>query len=416
MTDNDTESNATSATSPPSDRAGGKLNQPDDEISLLDLAIVLAKYKKVLLAFPIIVAILVSVYVMSLPAIYTASTRLLPPQQGSSSASALLSQLGGLAGGLVGGAAGIRNPNDVYIGMLKSRSVADSLIARFNLDKIYGPALRSDLRAALEGRVAVKAEKDGMLLIEVDDKDPKFAAELANAYVDELIKLTSVLAVTEASQRRLFYERQLAQAKENLTAAEIAARQALDKGGISKVDERGRGMVELTGRLRGQISVKEVQIGAMRAFAADRNPELLKVQEELQALKRELSRIEGTSPSSTDSFNSNVSVGEKNNGLDSLGRLRDIRYHETIYEFLAKQYELAKLDEAKDSSLIQVLDKAIEPDRKSKPKRTLIVMVAAFVAFLLAILWALVSDAIVRGKSDSETAEKYEILRRGLLG
>jgi tyrosine-protein kinase Etk/Wzc len=416
MTDNDTESNATSATSPPSDRAGGKLNQPDDEISLLDLAIVLAKYKKVLLAFPIIVAILVSVYVMSLPAIYTASTRLLPPQQGSSSASALLSQLGGLAGGLVGGAAGIRNLNDVYIGMLKSRSVADSLIARFNLDKIYGPALRSDLRAALEGRVAVKAEKDGMLLIEVDDKDPKFAAELANAYVDELIKLTSVLAVTEASQRRLFYERQLAQAKENLTAAEIAARQALDKGGISKVDERGRGMVELTGRLRGQISVKEVQIEAMRAFAADRNPELLKVQEELQALKRELSRIEGTSPSSTDSFNSNVSVGEKNNGLDSLGRLRDIRYHETIYEFLAKQYELAKLDEAEDSSLIQVLDKAIEPDRKSKPKRTLIVMVAAFVAFLLAILWALVSDAIVRGKSDSETAEKYEILRRGLLG
>jgi capsule polysaccharide export protein KpsE/RkpR len=225
-----------------------------------------------------------------------------------------------------------------------------------------------------------------------------------------------VLAVTEASQRRLFYERQLAQAKENLTAAEIAARQALDKGGISKVDERGRGMVELTGRLRGQISVKEVQIEAMRAFAADRNPELLKVQEELQALKRELSRIEGTSPSSTDSFNSNVSVGEKNNGLDSLGRLRDIRYHETIYEFLAKQYELAKLDEAEDSSLIQVLDKAIEPDRKSKPKRTLIVMVAAFVAFLLAILWALVSDAIVRGKSDSETAEKYEILRRGLLG
>lgn len=403
---------AVSPSHPSAASGGGDLSQLEDEISLWDVAIVLAKYKKALIGFPIIVAILAAGYVMSLPPIYTANTLLLPPQQGASSASALLSQLGGLAGGLVGGAAaGIRNPNDMYVGMLKSRAVADSLISRFKLESVYGTTLKSELRAVLQGNVLIKVEKDGMLSIEVDDKDPKFAAEMANAYVEELIKLTGVLAVTEASQRRLFYERQLAQAKENLTAVEIAARQALDMGGIAKIDDQGRGMVELTARLRAQISAKEIQIGSMRAFAADRNPELLKAQEELQALKREMARTDGSSHSSADSIKPRVAT-TTTGGLDSVSRLRDIKYTEAVYEFLAKQYELAKLDEAKNASLIQVLDKAIEPDRKSKPKRTLIVLTSAFVALLLATVLAFIREGVIRGKSDPGSAEKYEMFRR----
>ena len=185
---------------------------------------------------------------------------------------------------------------------------------------------------------------------------------LANAYVDELFKLTNVLAVTEASQRRLFFERQFEQARDNLTKAEAAARQAMDKGGLVQVEGQGRAIIENTARLRGQITVKEVQIGAMRTFATDNNPDLKLAQQELESMKRELARIEGTSGSKSGNGRENDS-----SGIDSVGLLRNVKYQETVYELLAKQFELAKIDEAKDSAVVQVMDKAIEPDRKSKP-------------------------------------------------
>jgi len=346
-----------------------------------------------------------------MPNIYTGTTRILPPQQSASAASALLNQLGGPFGGLLGvtgGAAlGLRNPNDLYIGMLKSRTVADNLISRFELDKVYGEDRLSDVRKRLERETTIGAGRDGIITIEVDDKDPKRAAELANAYVDELMKLTKVLAVTEASQRRLFFERQLLQVKDNLTAAEIAARQGLQKGGLAQVDAQGRSMIEVTARLRAQISAKEVQIGSMRTFAAEGNPELQRTQQELEALRRELARVEGSSP---------IAAGGKgeasgSSGLDNLGRLRDVRYYEFLYELLAKQYELAKIDEAKDATIIQVMDKAIEPELRSRPKRSVIVTLVSLVAGVLGILTAFGMEGLARTFSEPRGAERARILR-----
>jgi uncharacterized protein involved in exopolysaccharide biosynthesis len=390
------------------DRAGETTTE-EDEISLLDLLIVLAKHKRIVLGVPLVAAVAAAVISLLLPNIYTGTTRILPPQQSSSAATALLSQLGGALGGLAGlagGAAGIRNPNDLYVGMLKSRTVADNLISRFELGKVYDEDRLSDTRKRLEKETTIAAGRDGIITIDVDDKDPKRAAELANAYVEELVKLTKVLAVTEASQRRLFFERQLVQAKDSLTAAEIAARQGLQKGGLAQVDAQGRSMIEVTARLRAQVSVKEVQLGAMRTYAAEGNPELQRTQQELEALKRELSRIEGSSP---------VSVPGKgdssgNAGLDNLGRLRDVKYYEFLYELLAKQYELAKIDEAKDATVIQVLDRAIEPDRKSKPMRSLITLLSAVLALFVSILWAFFREAAARVKADPVRASRLEAL------
>ncbi len=254
--------------------------------------------------------------------------------------------------------------------------------------------------------------KDGIITIEVDDESPRRAADLANAYVDELKKLTKVLAVTEASQRRLFFEQQLVQAKDNLIAAEIAARQGLQKGGIAQVDAQGRSMIEVTARLRAQISAKEVQLGAMRTFAAEGNPELQRTQEELQSLRRELSRIEGSSPIAA------IGRGDAlgNSGLDNLGRLRDVKYHEFLYEFLAKQYELAKIDEAKDATVIQVMDQAIEPDRRSKPKRALIVVLTFLVAGVVSVIIVFMRETMDRAKSDPERATKINTLRAYIRG
>jgi len=309
-------------------------------------------------------------------------------------------------GAAAGGALGIKNPNDLYVGMLKSRTVADNLIARFDLNKLYDEKFQSDARKVLEKKTTITSGKDGIIIIEVDDTDPKRAADVANAYVDELMKLTKVLAVTEASQRRLFFERQLVQAKDNLTEAEIVARQGLQKGGLAQVDAQGRSMIEVTARLRAQISAKEVQLGAMRTFAAVGNPELQRTQQELGALRRELSRIEGSSPIAAISGRDTAG----NSGLDNLGRLRDVKYYEFLYELLAKQYELAKIDEAKDATVIQVMDKAIEPDRKSKPKRALIFLLSTLAALFVSIFWAFVQEAAARAKADPEQASRLGTL------
>jgi len=381
-----------------------------DDPSLLDLLIVLAKHKRPVIGFTLAAGVLAVIVGLLLPNTYTATTRILPPQQSASAATALLNQLGGSFGGLAGaagGALGIRNPAELYVGMLKSRTVADSLIARFELGKVYDEDYLSDTRKRLGSRTEVSSGRDGIIIIEVDDKDPKRAADLANAYVDELTKLTKVLAVTEASQRRLFFERQLVQAKDSLTAAEIAARQALQKGGLAQVDAQGRSMIEVTARLRAQISAKEVQLGAMRTFAAEGNPELQRTQQELEALRRELGRIEGSLPL--------AAVGRAgeggSRGLDNLGRLRDVKYYEFLYELLAKQYELAKIDEAKDATIIQVLDKAIEPDRRSKPQRALIVVTTALVVLLVSIIWAFVRESVLRAKVDPARASRLQRLK-----
>src|SRR5438309_77290 len=364
----------------------------DGEGSLLDLLIVLAKHKRVVLGIPFVAAIAAAMVTLFLPNIYTGTTKLLPPQQSASVASALLNQLGGAFGGLLGAAGGaalgVRNPNDLYVGMLKSRTVADNLISRFELGKVYDEDRLSDVRKRLEKETTIGAGRDGIITIEVDDKDPTRAADLANAYVDELKKLTKVLAVTEASQRRLFFEQQLLQAKDNLTAAEITARQELQKGGIAQVDAQGRSMIEVTARLRAQVSVKEVQLGAMRAFATEGNPEVQRTQQELEALRRELGRIEGSSQSGP----AGKADSAGGTGLDSLGRLRNVKYYEFLYELLAKQYELAKIDEAKDAVVIQVVDVAIPPDRKSKPLRALIVVLVGLTVGFVMILWVLIKE------------------------
>lgn len=386
-------------------------NQPtvgDDEISLLDLLIVLAKHKKLILGLPALAAILAAGISLLLPDVYTGSTKILPPQHSESTTAAMLAQLGGLAG-LAGGVTGIKSPNDLYVGMLMSRTIADNLIKRFDLNTRYDQKYPSGTRKELAKLTTISPGKDGIIAIDVDDEDPKRAAELANAYVDELFGLTKVLAVTEASQRRLFFERQLDQARENLSKAEIAARQALQKRGLVQVEGQGRAIVEMTATLRGKISAKEVQIGAMRAFATDSNPDLMLAQKELESLKRELARIEGTSEGKSPQV-----PASDGSGIDSSALLRNVKYHETIYELLAKQYEIAKVDEARESPVVQVMDKAIEPDRRSRPKRTLIVLLSAIVALFVGMFWAFVREGMEKASTDARQSERLKVFKRHL--
>lgn len=374
------------------------------EFSILDILIVLAKHKKLIIWLPVIAALVSAAISFALPNVYKANAKLLPPQQSQSGASALLSQLGGAAGALAG-SAGLKSSNDLYVGMLKSRTVADKLIAKFDLQKIYDVETMEKTRIILGGNTAIAAGKDGLISIEVEDEDKKLVAQIANAYVSELVSLTKILAVTEASQRRMFFERQLEQSKDNLAKAEMALKGALDTRGVISVDADSRAIVETVGRLRAKISAKDIEISAMKAFVTTNNPEYKRAQEELTSLRSELSKLENGRPALAGDA---VSDSSKQVGLENIKILRDVKYYQMLYELLAKQYEAARLDEAKDSAIIQVLDPAIDPERKFKPKRSILILISTILAFIAAVAWALMAEARKKMFADPDGKAQWE--------
>ena len=381
----------------------------EDEVSLIDLLIVMAKHKKTILGLPIMAAVCAAGVSLALPNWYKANTKILPPQQAQSGASALMAQLGGIAGA-VGGAAGLKNPNDLYIGMLKSRTIADKMIQRFDLKNVYDEELIEKTRKELEGNSTFTAGKDGLISIDVEDKDPKRAAQIANAYTDELFKLTKVIAVTEAAQRRLFFERQLEMTKDNLAQSEATLREAMSTRGVISVDSESRAIVETVARLRAQIAAKDIQLGAMQAFVTTNNQEYKRTQQEVISMRAELSKLEN----GTASADGPSGKQAKPIGLENIKILREVKYHQMLYEMLSKQYELARLDESKDASIIQVLDPAIEPERKSKPKRAIIVVMAGLLGLFVGIIAAFISEFIEKVKARDGQNGRFIALKSAL--
>lgn len=386
--------------------------EPERQLSLLDALIFLARHKVLLLGWPFAAAVVAALVSLLLPNIYAGVTKILPPQQGQSAAAMMLAQIGSMAG-LPSASLGIKNPNDLYVGILRSRTVADGLIQRFDLQKRYDEDTLHDTRRELERRTAISHGRDGIITIQYEDRDRKVAAAIANGYVEELYTLTQTLAVTEAGQRRLFLEKQLKLTRDGLAEAEVALKDTQEATGLIKLDDQGRAIIEAVASLRAQIAAKEVQAGAMRSFATARNPEYYRVQQEIAGLRQELARLERSNQlGKGEIFVPTGKVPEA--GLEYLRRLRDVKYYETVFELLAKQFEIAKIDEARDTSIVQVLDRAIEPERKSRPYRVRIVIVTAVLAFLVMLLAALLRDARERARSDPQQARKLDVLA-GLL-
>ena len=389
-----------------------KQYQDDDEINLMELLLVVAKHNRFIIKWTSIAALLAIVLSLIMTNIYTGETVILPPQQSSSSASMLLGQLGGLAGA-AGGTLGIKNPSDQYVGMLKSRTVADALIVRFHLQKLYDQEFLTQTRKMLENASDITAGKDGFITVQFSDKDPKLAAEVANAYVDELDKLTQILAVTEASKRRLFFERQLKATKDALSNAENSLKQTQQKTGLIQLDKQGEAVIAAIADLRAQIAAKEVELAAMHAFATNSNPDYRQLLEVISGLKVQLSKVERDNVAGNgDVMVATAKLPEL--GLDYMRRARDVKYQETLFELLSKQYEIAKIDEAKDAAIIQVVDKAVIPERKSKPKRALIVILATMLAFFITVLLAFVKEANAKARDNPESAQQLSLLRRYL--
>ncbi|HUB28045.1 MAG TPA: Wzz/FepE/Etk N-terminal domain-containing protein [Terracidiphilus sp.] len=367
-----------------------KPTEKSEEITLFQLLIVLAERKRLIFAVGAIFAVLAVIVSLLLPQYYTATTTILPPQQNSSLGSALASQLGNLGGvaALAGGSLGMKSPTDMIVALMKSRTVEDGMVQRFHLMQEYHAKLASDGRKDLERYVKIDgAAKDGMIRVSVEDRDPKRASELANGYVDQFRKLSEHLAITEASQRRLFFEQQLETAKNNLADAEESLKVTEQKTGLIQLDSQARALIESAAQLRAEITAKEVQIRSMETFATSENAQIVQAQQELEGLKAQLAELGGSETVDENLIVPRGKVTEAS--IEYVGKLRNVKYYETIFDILARQYEVAKLDEAKQGALIQVVDPAVPPDRRSFPKRGIIVIVSTVLGFMVGIVIAL---------------------------
>ncbi len=373
----------------------------DAEISLLDLLQVVADNLRLLLGGSLLAGVLALGVTFAVTPTFTATTSFMPPQQQASGAASLLQSLGSL-GGLAGAASGLKNPIDQYVAFVKSRSVQDALIDRFNLTERYAQKYRQNTAKALDGRARVKSGKDGLITIEVDDRDPQFAATLANAHVEELGKLLSRLAVTEAQQRRLFFEKQLAATKEKLLKAELALRSTGVSASVLKSSPVAA--VEGVAKLKAAIAAQEIKLASMRGYLAESAFEFKQAQSELGAMRAQMTRLETGDPAPS-------SIA---GGGDYITKYREFKYFETLFELFSKQYEIARVDESREGAVIQVVDVAVPPELKSKPQKGLIAMLATVVSGLVLLLFVFVRQALRRNTADPVTAEKLQRLRRAL--
>jgi tyrosine-protein kinase Etk/Wzc len=369
--------------------------QDDDEISLLDLLQVIVDNLRLLVLGPLVCGLAALGYSFTIPPTYTAKTQFLPPQQQQSSAASMLASLGAL-GGLAGAATGLKSPADQYVAFMKSVSVQDALIERFKLLEKYEAKLKTDARMALTGSVRIASGKDGLISVEVDDKDPKFAAHLANAHVEELSNLLGRLAVTEAQQRRMFFEKQLQITKENFTKADLALKSSGINSSVLKSSPASA--VEAVARLKAGISVQEVKLGTMRNYLTESSPEFKQAMSELASLKSQLSKAEKEEPASKDAS-------------DYVARYREFKYQETMFDLFAKQFELAKVDESREGAVIQVLDIAEPPERKAKPKKAMIAIIATLASGFALLLFVFIRSALNSASQNQETQHRLSALQ-----
>jgi tyrosine-protein kinase Etk/Wzc len=365
-----------------------------DEITLVDLILAIAQDIRLIVSGSLGVGVIVLALSFLITPVFTARTSMLPPQQQQSAAALALQSLGSV-GGLASVAAGIKNPADQYVTLLGSRTILDRLVDRFDLMKVYECEYRFRCREELEGNTRISISKDGMISVEVEDESPKRASELANAYTEELQLLMSRLALTEAQQRRQFFEKQLGDAKDAMTHAQ----QELQSSGVavSSLKMQPQAAITEVAALRARITANEVKLQTIRNYFTDGAPDAVQTLTELSALRQQLAKAEASvSPTTKDD--------------DYVSKYREFKYQETLFELFSRQFELAKLDESREGAVVQVIDTAVPPEMKTKPRKALLAVGATLAAGFVLTLFVLARFAVRIAATDPQTARKLQRL------
>lgn len=379
-------------------------------IDTLDLLLPLVQRRRLLLICTLLGLLLGWLWTFR-KGLYVAETTVLPPQ--ASVTSSLLGQVGGLAGLVgAGGLPGMHGSQDLYIALLYTPSVQDAVVQRFQLKRLYGTTSSAVARGELASHCTIDGSgSDGIIRISVRDADdPKRAAAIANGYVQEFIKFMSHLAVSEAAQRRLFFEQQMQREKEEMTEAEENLAKTQQKTGAIQLDAQTRSLLESATNLRAQIEAKQVQVQSIRAYAGPDNINLQRAEQELATLRAQLARVSNSGGDAGDTLA--VSRGTiSQTTLENLRAQREVKYHESIFSILSNQYEAARLDEAREGAPVQVVETAAVPEeRTTTPAWRKIVAGGAFGLFMAA-FYVMAVYAWQRMRANRLFAEKLSALR-----
>ena len=376
-----------------------------DVINLLDYLEVIAKRWRMIVKVTAAAFVVSIVVALLLPKIYSSTAMILPPQQDNSMIGMMSAMSGGMAS-LAGDLLGKGTTADLYVGILSSTAVKDTIIDRFKLMEVYEQKYRLDTYKVLDTRAVIAAgKKDGIIAITVEDKDPKLAADIANAFAEELGKLTVKLNITGAAKNRGYLEDRLAKAKVDLTRAEEALKIFQASNKALDVPEQAKAAILGVAQLKAQLAVQEVQLAGMRSRFTDTTQEVIDAKAAIAKLRAQMAQVEGEERgSSIPSMGSVPALGQQYIRL-----MREFRVQEAIFELLTKQYEMARLSEAKDIDGLQVIQKATVPDKKAKPKRCLIVLISTLAAAVMAVVYAFICESSVQmSDQDRETWNRIQ--------
>lgn len=371
---------------------------PQGDIDLIDLTLPLASHWRSLILVPVAAVLLAYAATYLVKPLYTAGTTFLPPQQQQSMAASALSSLGALAG-ISSGAS--KSPAEQFVALMNSVTVQDRLIDRYKLMALYDEPLRFKAREALAKRSAFDiGKKDGLISIAVQDTDPQRAAAIANDYVAELRRMTATLAISEAQQRRVFFEGRMAQAKDKL----VAAQTTLQESGFSlgALRSEPKAAAEAYASLRAQLTTAQIRLQMLRSSMAESSPELMQVKAAVTTLQEKINALEA-----------NAAPDDTRQG-DYVSKYREFKYEETLFEQMARQYEIARVDEAREGALIQVVDAATPPERRSSPKRVMIALGVGLATFLLYAVALVVRGRWRASLEDERFAARVAVLRSAL--
>jgi tyrosine-protein kinase Etk/Wzc len=385
------------------------------ELPWLEFLIVISRRRRFIAIGTLGCAAVALLIFLLVPNQYTATTTFLAPQQQSSLASALLSQVAGssLLGSAAGSGLGVKPSGDLYVTLLKSRFIEDDILTKFDLQSIYRSKRFSDARKKLESRSTISASKDGIVTVSVEDRDPNRAAQIANEYGDRLQLLTSQLAITEAARRRQVFEQLIDKTKTDLAQAESALNQMQKKTGLLQPDTQARSEINALATLQSQIAASEIQAGVLRTYETSDNPDLAHVNEQIAGMRAQLAQFERKQNAGGGDIQV-PTAAVPDIELEYLRRVREVKLQEALYELLMKQYEAARLDEAREGPLVQVIDKAVAPDRKTFPRLGFVCLGAAILGLFLSVFLLVFLEARQRALQRPGIRERILVFEQGL--
>lgn len=380
----------------------------------LDVILSLLRYKRWLVICPLIAAVIAFAFVSTQLPRYSAMARLLPPKTKPNTAT-MLSQTGSLAGAGVGGVLEGQKPVvDMYLAILQSRAAAEFMDSNFDLRKRWGVSSIESVYGRLSSMSKIAPSPNGIINIEIEDSDPVWAARLANGYAGALQYITQGLAVNEASKRRVFYEQQMNVSLQQLTVAEMSLRKIQQETGVLNLDPQIQMAIQESNRLRTAIASKETELASMEAFATERNADYLRLQHEIDALKNQLEQWRRPVKASDDVALQASEGLLPEISMEYVKHVREVKNLELVYELFLKELQLTRIDQVKDATTVELLDKAIPPSTPSYPKKKRTIAIASLIGFLIAMVSILIYELTVVALKNEVNMSRVRMIREAL--